>query len=289
MNVDELVGIAIANAGEDRVTLDLLEPAAISTEAVSGLAQLLAELVENAVAFSEPDQTVAVSGRFDGDDYFLTVVDNGVGMSSHLLSALNHVLRDPRVHIGGPEPKLGIQLVARLASRNGIDVLLTPSPPGTTATATVPARLVRRLDGQRSVFADTSTQTREIAHAGAPRPVSTSGAIRTIDLTKYETASAGEPEPEISDTEVERFLESVFAPLKGQPGITGRPEPSTRPLTSTVREGAETTLRVRVPGENFSVSDDEPSTAAGEGAVDIRKALSSYEVGRKTAVDTGTD
>ena len=291
MHIDELVEIAIANAGDDRVSTPSLEPAEISTEAVSGLAQLLAELVENAVAFSGPDQTVVVSGRFEGDQYSLAVVDRGVGMSGHLLNALNHVLEDPRVHIGGPEPRLGIQLVARLAARHGIHVDLAPTPPGTTATATVPARHVRRVGDRQSIFAERSGQVREMAHVGAPRLVATEEAVRTIDLTKYEPSAVGqaEPEPEIIESDVETFLESVFAPLRGKPGITGRVDTPPAPLTTTRREDDVTTLQVRVPGENFSPSEDDQSIAAGEGAVDIRKALSHYELGRKSAVDAEDD
>lgn len=302
MHIDELLGIAVANAKDDRVSLVTVDPAEIATEAVSGLAQLVAELVDNAVAFSEPGETVEVTGRFDAGEYVISVVDRGVGMPPHLLGALNHALEDPRVHIGGPEPKLGIQLVARLASRHGIRVKLVDTQPGTTARAVVPTRLVRDVGkGRRSVFAEVSTPTDEMAHAGAPRPVSTEGVGRTIDLTRYETARPS-PQPEIGENDVERFLESVFAPLRGKPGLrepgpsvvrerpappaagerpTGPKEQASPPLT-----GVRTTLRVRVPGENFSVAEDEPSISAGEGAVDIRKALSSYDDGRRSAADS---
>ncbi|MGD2102046.1 MAG: sensor histidine kinase [Acidimicrobiia bacterium] len=303
MHIDELLGIAVANAEDDRVSLVTVEPAEIATEAVSGLAQLVAELVDNAVAFSEPGKPVEVTGRFDAGEYVISVVDRGVGMPPHLLGALNHVLEDPRVHIGGPEPKLGIQLVARLASRHGIRVRLVDTAPGTTARAVVPTRLVRDVGkGRRSVFAEVSTPTDEMAHAGAPRPVSTEGVGRTIDLTRYETVPSS-PQPEIGENDVERFLESVFAPLRGQPGVKEPPatpvarERPAQPVTgerpagpgdqaSPPPTGVRTTLRVRVPGENFSVSEDEPSISAGEGAVDIRKALSSYDDGRRSAADS---
>lgn len=290
MNIDELIEIAIANAGEERVSVNSLDPATITTEAVSGLAQLLAELVDNAVAFSEPGETVILAGEFSADDYVISVADLGVGMSPHLLAALNRVLEDPRVHVGGPEPRLGIQLVARLASRHGIGVELVPTRPGTTARVTVPARLVDKpgRPDRESVFAETSPTTPEVAHGGAPRPVSTSGLGRTIDLTKYETRSRSEPDTIVSDSDVERFLESVFSPLKEHSGErSGQPRPATSAPSGSDRQ--QTTLRVRVPGENFSLADDEPSTMAGEGAVDIRRALSSFSDGRRTATRSETD
>jgi len=45
-------------------------------------------------------------------------------------------------------------------------------------------------------------------------------------------------------------------------------------------------LQVRVPGESFSMTDDDsPSTSAAEAAVDIRSALSTFDRGRRAAED----
>lgn len=309
MNVDELIEIAIANADDRRVEVVSLEPAVIATEAVSGLAQLVAELVDNALAFSEPDDVVRLSGLFDRDDYLISVADSGVGIPDHFIKALNRALEDPKVHIGGPEPRLGIQLVARLAARHGIRVGLVPAMPGTTARAIVPARLVGRVategERERGIFAEATTAVHEMALAGAPRTIPT-GVGRTIDLTRYETRPStevgdsvevdkpievGEPAPaEPTAVDVEEFLEQVFAPLAEGPAVSkrpaGRPDvPDVGVRSQPAERSSATTLRVRVPGENFPLSDDVPSTAAGEGAVDIRKALSSYETGRRSAAD----
>jgi hypothetical protein len=47
--------------------------------------------------------------------------------------------------------------------------------------------------------------------------------------------------------------------------------------------GTVTALRTRVPGENFSLIADDPSTIAAERAIDIRTALSRFEQGRRAA------
>jgi len=301
MKVDELIEIALANADDSRVELVTLEPAEIATEAVSGLAQLVAELVDNALSFSSPGDKVRVTGLFERDDYLISVSDEGVGISEHLMSALNRALEDSKVHIGGPEPRLGIQLVARLAARNGIQVRLVPGMPGTTARAILPARLVRRATAQRTppqprVFAESSSPAPDMAVARA-RPTQPGQRSTTIDLTRYERDApleVGEPAPEEpASMGVEEFLERVFAPLVGSSVAVDRPAghpedvmPASRAGGSrSGQDGYGTTLRVRVPGENFSLPDDEPSTTAGEGAVDIRKALSSFDSGRRTAVD----
>lgn len=301
MKVDELIEIALANADDSRVELVTLEPAEIATEAVSGLAQLVAELVDNALSFSGPGDKVRVSGLFERDDYLISVSDEGVGISEHLMNALNRALEDSKVHIGGPEPRLGIQLVARLAARSGIQVRLVPGMPGTTARASLPARLVRRPTAQRTlpeprVFAESPppAQDRAVASARPTRPRQRS---TTIDLTRYERDApleVGEPAPEEpAPMGVEEFLERVFAPLVGSSVVADRPSGHPEDVKPSPRAGGPrsgqygygTTLSVRVPGENFSLPDDEPSTTAGEGAVDIRKALSSFDSGRRTAAD----
>ena len=143
-------------------------------QAVSGLAQLVAELVDNAVAFSEPDDTVRITGLFQEGDYLLSISDRGVGIPEHLITELNRVLEDPRAE-SGPQPRMGISLVARLASRHGIAVQLVPGVPGTTARVTVPdyqlslaigkegqnARLAARLTGWRIDIRPDTEQTGE--------------------------------------------------------------------------------------------------------------------------------
>jgi signal transduction histidine kinase len=144
MDIADLVEIALANSGASRVEVAALEPADISMEAVSGLAQLISELVDNAIAFSEPDEKVRLTGLFQQDDYLLSISDRGVGLPDDLIDELNRTLEDPAA-VSGPEPKMGIALVARLARRHEIRVQLVPGVPGTTARVVLPGNLVTKL------------------------------------------------------------------------------------------------------------------------------------------------
>ena len=312
VDIAELVEIALANSGVRRVEVAALEPADVSMEAVSGLAQLVAELVDNGVAFSEPGESVRVTGLFQQDDYLMSISDSGVGIPEHLITELNRLLEDPNAGFG-PEPRMGISLVARLASRHGIGVQLVPGVPGTTARVTVPASLVsasgeatgssrqpsdHRLPGRRRVGGAASDQ---------------SGGVFTdqetmVDLTNLEQSSSPGPGvvamSETAKQEAEEFLERVFAPLVKRPGMTERPAPTSHangngvtrrpetrsePSVAPPKTGTVTPLRVRVPGKNFSVVDDEQSTLAAEGAIDIRSALSKYEQGRRRAQEGDRD
>lgn len=314
VDIAELVEIALANSGARRVEVPALEPADVSMQAVSGLAQLLAELVDNAVAFSEPDDTVRITGLFQEGDYLLSISDRGVGIPEHLITELNRLLEDPRAE-SGPEPRMGISLVARLASRHGIAVRLVPGVPGTTARVTVPAALVSIPEVAAEPPAPPAPSDhrlparRQVGVASPAGPgIDVGSGHTTVDLSHFERdLSSHTGVVAMSDElrqEAEAFLERVFSPLVKRPGMTERPaprssangngvarRPETRsePAVAPPRAGTVTPLRVRVPGQNFSVVEDEQSTRAAEGAIDIRSALSKYEQGRRRASEDDRD
>jgi hypothetical protein len=95
---------------------------------VSELAHMLAELIENALAFSPPDLEVEIYGRKLGPKYMLAVVDHGVGMSREQLAKANARLRGEEDFVVAPTRFLGHYVVGQLAQRLGIEVELTVSP-----------------------------------------------------------------------------------------------------------------------------------------------------------------
>jgi len=300
MNVAEVIEIALANFAERRVEVAALEPADISMGTVSGLTQLVAELVDNALAFSGPDDVVRVTGLHDQGNYLLSISDRGVGVPEHLINELNRTLEDA-AWTAPSESRPGIAVVARLASRHGIEVRLVPGAPGTTARVTVPGRLAARVPDEAPPEAEAGHDLLPPGELSADELFAQPGEFEdTVDLTGLErdhrAGSGVVAMSEQARREAEVFLEKVFAPLMRNPGMTERPdprpptngngiqsEPSTDPGPPGERGGTVTALRVRVPGENFSLVDDEPSTIAAEGAIDIRSALSHYQQGRRSA------
>lgn len=322
MDIAQLIEIALANSDERRLELAALEPAAVKMGAVGSLTQLVAELVDNAISFSEPDDLVRVTGLHDQGDYLISISDRGVGIPQHLLSELNRVLAGG--HHDSKSP-LGISLVARLAARHDIEVRLVPGAPGTTARVTIPARLLEKPDTNEQVE-EPEPRTEPETVAGRRLPprgpqdedifARAEEVDETIDLTRFErsrrTHSGVIAMSEEARRRAEMFLDKVFAPLVERPGVAERPAPRPRneengtrrpreekpsvprqhPLSDeeharAERSGTVTTLRVRVPGENFSPVDDDVSTTAAEAAIDIRSALSRYAEGRRSAEETG--
>jgi signal transduction histidine kinase len=111
-----------------RVVLRRVDEALITGSVVSELAHMLAELIENGLAFSPPDLEVEIYGRRIAAGYMLAVVDHGVGMTKDQLAKANGRLHGEEDFIVAPTRFLGHYVVGRLAQRLGIEVELTVSP-----------------------------------------------------------------------------------------------------------------------------------------------------------------
>ena len=115
---------------------------------------LVAELLDNATAFSPPDSPVLVEARRVGDRAVLYVEDHGIGISADQLADLNERLATPPMVDVAVSRMMGLVVVARLAARHGIKVELRPAADrGTVADVLLPP----------SVLINTSTACR-----GAP-------------------------------------------------------------------------------------------------------------------------
>lgn len=130
----------------ERVDLVEMAPSVLQGRAVSDVAHLLAELLENATHFSPPSTRVTVRGARTGGSYQLMVSDHGIGMPPEQLEALNAVLRDPPVTGLALGRSLGCLVAARLAARHGITVRLRAGDQGVTAYVVLPRPLL--LDDQ---------------------------------------------------------------------------------------------------------------------------------------------
>ena len=131
------------NPDARRVDLEVADGLLVPGAASDDLASLLAELVDNATAFSAPETRVRVGGQEVGSGYVLEVEDQGLGMTDGELEAVNRRLAGDPAAGGDPEQGLGAWVAGRLAERHGIRVQLRRSPyGGVTALVFLPERLV---------------------------------------------------------------------------------------------------------------------------------------------------
>jgi len=128
----------------DRVILDVQRGVSVSGKAAADTVHLLAELLENATAFSGRTTQVKVAGHMTRDGgAVINIADQGTGMSGEQLRQLNWQLAHPPLADAAVARRIGLFAVGHLAARHGIKVELgRPPGGGTTAKAHLPAALI---------------------------------------------------------------------------------------------------------------------------------------------------
>jgi signal transduction histidine kinase len=181
-----------------RVTVRGVEPATIVGAAAADLAHLLAELIENALVFSPPDQTVDIRGRNRHDGYTLAVIDSGLGMPPADIEAANRRLAGEESFTIAPSKYLGHYVAGNLAARHGIGVRLDASPGnGITATVNIPPALLT-TEPVVGVPAAPPDDGRELPAPGtpaAPEPVGVAAVAGGLVTSATEAGAdeAGDP------------------------------------------------------------------------------------------------
>ncbi|WP_166427080.1 sensor histidine kinase [Nonomuraea mesophila] len=217
--VIDIVRAAVAEVEDyTRVTVESMPVSAVDGAAAADITHLLAELVENATIYSPPDTTVHVRGDMVSNGYAIEVEDKGLGLSSGEYAQFNALLAAPPEFDLADSDRLGLFVVARLAERHGINVLLRRSPlGGTTAIVLVPRTMVTdqatlEAGGDGKAALPSRTRKKALAvvtsgtHAGLPRRVRQA---KLAPKLKEEPPPEPEPRAERSPDEV-RDLFSAF-------------------------------------------------------------------------------
>ncbi len=169
-----------------RVAVRGVEPATIVGTAAADLAHLLAELIENALVFSPPDQTVDIHGRHrparaaanagDLTGYTLAIVDSGLGMPPTEVTAANRRLAGAESFTIAPSKYLGHYVAGNLAARHGIEIQLhgrvghNDTALGTTVTVGVPPSLLTdHTHGHADDITHLPPRSRQLRHAAPLR------------------------------------------------------------------------------------------------------------------------
>ncbi|MGC7097887.1 nitrate- and nitrite sensing domain-containing protein [Amycolatopsis lurida] len=128
-----------------RVVVQPPPPARVVGYAASDLMRLIAELLDNATAFSAPETQVTVATRLSEDRVLsVDILDKGIGMNEAEVAEANTRLTEAGSVDLATSRRMGLFVVGRLAGRHGIGVVLHGGRDivGVRATVTVPAELV---------------------------------------------------------------------------------------------------------------------------------------------------
>ncbi|TKG69549.1 HAMP domain-containing protein [Prauserella endophytica] len=202
--------------------------------AAGDLVRLVAELLDNATAFSAPETQVTVATRqLEDGSLSIDIMDRGIGMNEAEVTEANARLTEAGSVDLATSRRMGLFVVGRLASRHNFGVALHGGKDivGVRATVKVPAELV--MDGQGTPQSmpprgETTPQLPQAPQASAPAGQGpgglprrqTNGASRPGALPAF---SQGTPPPsanEVSGT-------ALFTPI-------GRDEPEEGARTQQV-------------------------------------------------------
>ncbi len=196
-----LIDVARAAVSEiERYELVETAPPPPAARIVGGAARdvshLLAELLDNATAFSPAGARVRLSARWAENELVFTVEDDGAGVTPERLAELNARIADPVTPppgAGSDAPGVGIGMglytVARLAARHQLRCWLDARPGGgTVAHVVLPGTLVEPL---AEPYPSVPAQARAAAPAPAPAPAQAAEAVpehaRAADTTPRTT------------------------------------------------------------------------------------------------------
>ncbi len=148
--ISDVLGAAVAEIEQyGRVEIGTMPRAQVLSRGVNDLVHMLAELLDNATAFSAPESRVSVRVRdTQGGELTIQIVDDGIGLDQQELDRLNQRLAVPSEIDESATHRLGLYVVAQLARRHNVRVRLRTADDsyGVTAQVILPADLVTRPD-----------------------------------------------------------------------------------------------------------------------------------------------
>ena len=149
--VDILRGAISETEEYARVRLVSVPDLSLSGAVVADVIHMIAELVENATAYSPPHTEVTIVTETVPKGVAVEIEDRGLGMAEDALARANTTLSEAPefdVMVPGTDAQLGLFVVARLATKHDIQVQLRPSPyGGTRAAVLIPSALVAAQPG----------------------------------------------------------------------------------------------------------------------------------------------
>jgi HAMP domain-containing protein len=172
----------------------------VSGHAVNDVVHLLAELIENATAFSPPDTPVKIAGQTTANGHLVEIEDRGLGMTNEQLASANERVANPPMIDFALSRVLGFFVVGRLAQRYGIRVQLRHSwYGGVTALVLIPPTVLIQPGATGMTRADAGEFPPDGPFAQLPGPVpamATAGLgadLPNFEATRSEWFGGGAP------------------------------------------------------------------------------------------------
>ena len=266
----DVIGAAVSEIEQyARVEIGVVPDVTVQGLTIHDLVHVLAELLDNATYFSEPETKVSVRAVVTRRKALaIQITDRGVGMNEQQVAEANRRLADPPDLDVSVTRRMGLYVVARLAQRHGIEVRLRENEDidgGVIARVVVPAELL--------ADAPSTEQVRRIHAAEAARPQEDED-LRTLPPVESSGPSPSWPEPEPEPATQSGGLVALEQPISlddlvggsasaAGPFLSSGPEPAPRAEPAPEPEpgypGGETGWPVAEPPAEAEYPEDVPA------------------------------
>ncbi|HEX5995920.1 MAG TPA: nitrate- and nitrite sensing domain-containing protein [Jiangellales bacterium] len=255
--ISDVIRAAVSEVEEyRRVSIRRVDDAFVAGAVVSAVAHMLAELIENALAFSPPDAEVEIQGRRIADgDYLIAITDQGVGMAADDLARANARLRGEGDFVSAPTRYLGHYVVGQLAREMSVDVQLVQSPvTGITARVTLSHTVLAAPPAASRVAAvpvagtPSESRPRTSSVFGSPptQPPLTSPQVLSPSRAPSQAIEA-RPAPVVEYVTVPGSQLSMDGPTATFPIVVATVGETERPASAIAGERTANGLRKRLP------------------------------------------
>jgi signal transduction histidine kinase len=252
--------------GYQQVSLLADSAVTVAPDIIADLTLMLAELLENAVAFSPAHSPVEVSVRDGFDGALIEITDHGLGMSAQRLTEENaRLIRRERLDLV-PTRVLGLFVVGSLARRWGVGVTLARTPGGgVTSRVAIPSALLLLM----SPFAESAREPYGTRPADRARAVV--APVAEVPAGRDPAAGASTPAPAPAASSPGRHIPLPPAATPAPAHEEADDRGSARPLRRRVR-GA--TLRTTAADAVQRTARSAPRSTDAE---EVRSELDEFE------------
>ncbi|MFD9703511.1 nitrate- and nitrite sensing domain-containing protein [Lentzea sp. NPDC059081] len=216
----EVLGAAVSEVEQyARVQVGQTPDLTVQGRAVNDLVHLIAELLDNATAFSDPVTKVTVrTAKTRKGELAIEIQDRGVGMGDQEILDANERLADPPDVDVAVSRRMGLYVVARLAKRHDIKVRLRGNEDiegGTTALVIVPETLIA-IPGQAPVSTPPTGSGSLASAFGMSSPTMSSPSMAPVQTPAEHTTEIGTTATRASG------IAGAFGGSTGSTGLTPR-------------------------------------------------------------------
>lgn len=251
-----------------RVKLGAAPDGAVSAAAATDIVHLFAELLENALRASPPEQDVVLGyGRSVDGGLLVEIADHGIGIPPDKLAAINERLASAATVTVETTRRMGLFVVGRLAERYGVTVRLRATEEGernagVTASVHLPSALVapapssiRQPAGRRddrpvqsaNPVGELQQPAQEGMSTGLPRRTPGSTALPSGPPHPAAQPQRDAPQRELPQQPLPTRSQPSGLPQRGAPGLPTRRPAGDNPPAPSPAFGAEPAARPQQP------------------------------------------